>query len=88
MVHSKKHVVICSTLPSVSHFFLFIPNSIICSSEAYVGQFPKLHRLCYSSVGNEKLSLKELVNTTVGSALLVHLEICIIFHANWKPFIY
>lgn len=48
----------------------------------YIGQLQKLHRLCYSFVGNEKISLTNLVTTTVDSASLVHLEICIIFHAN------
>lgn len=65
-----------------------IPNTVICSNGAYIGQLQKLHRLCYSSVGDEKVSLKNLVTTTVGSASLVHLEICIIFHANCQPFIY
>lgn len=65
-----------------------IPNTVICSNGAYIGQLQKLHRLCYSSVGDEKVSLKNLVTTTVGSASLVHLEMCIIFHANCQPFTY
>lgn len=50
-----------------------------------IGQLQKVHRLCYSFVSNEKVSLKNLVSTTFGSASLIHLDIRIIFHANWKP---
>lgn len=53
-----------------------------------IGQLQKVDRLCYSFVSNEKVSLKNLVSTTFGSASLIHLDICIIFHANWKPLIY
>lgn len=40
---------------TLSIMFSLIPNTVTCSNGAYIGQLQKLHRLCYSSVGNEKV---------------------------------
>lgn len=82
MIYSKKHLYFVLLYP---WYHSLIPNTVICSNGTNIGQLQKLHRLCYSSIVNEKVSLKNLVTTTVGSTSLVHLEICIIFHEKWKP---
>lgn len=72
----------CFTL---SITFCLVPNMQAVQVEGNfknIEQLQKVHRLCYSFVSNEKVSVKNLVSTTFSSASLIHLEICIIFHES------